>query len=891
MAKNKYNPIKWFNGSTGANIPENLDKAEREYRVKEKRIINKDRITPNERVELLKAYKNSVNRAASSDTTPSDYVQKLFNDNTSTALDNARLRKMVPEIAQASAFMVSAIISPNDLRQGEISVTTDETSLTTTERTSIEVFLKEAFEEKLKLSVNLPKDLDEALYNSGAKVRLMIPMNSLEKELLGKDEEVSTESFDKLARAYKREMPSLFGITSNTDIDLIPLSASTVTTAVENFINIGTSSNENKKPIIQKNAFNKAWYDLVKDVTDRNRLELTDNPFVYRNELLRESVVKASFEKKLDSILTYGKRKTKNPNKPNDMATPKSFVQITHTKNDHTGEPLLIDVPTESCVPVFVPGSPSEHLGYLIIVDQNGHFASVNNSEVNAPGVASMSIDRNNIKQLYNAAGFNANNGAIRSSEADGVMANLYQAIIEGYLDEKIKGSGIKNFKLGSNPAVYKYMFNQYLCNRQTRLLYVPADMLMYFTFEHGPDGRGVSDLERAKYTLSLRSMLQTSKVMSALNSSIDRRKITVTSDSNNRGYALQEADDFVKTYLAKNKWVMSSDPQLTADQLVEKGITVNVKGIPGLNCEVEDVANARESANIDDGLLEELYKQLIMAFFIPAAAMNALDADEYSRSVVTANLFTSNLIMCRQSVVVRHYSEMLRNYAHYSPTIRKGILDIITKISDVSEGEEKGNVDPDKLSEPELERLNDIIDSISIQLPPPNIAPNKAMYETINEAASSSQSLIDGLYPDEIVGESDPALAEALKISKAVIRSKLLKNLINTNGFDSEGIIGLESITSLDIDEVVQQITNTAKAIKRHRDVFEIKEDDNAAGQGGGFGGDMGGGFGGDMGGGFGGSDMGGGMGDSFGGSDLSSGMPSGPDGGLSSDSDQDTF
>lgn len=890
MAKNNFNPFKWLFGSSGAQIPEKLDKAERAHR-KEVKKVNRDRITASERAKLLQSYSNSTNRQVSSPISTTDYVQKLFKDSASTSLDNARLRKMVPEIAQASAFMVSAIISPNDLRQGEISISNDETSLSPTERTDLEQYLKEVFEERLKLSVNLPKDIDETLYNSGAKVRLIIPMSALEKEFLDKNKvsTISKESIDVLDKLYsKKTSSSLFGITNTENKITNGLIGSTVNIAAESLQSVKEKL-EPENPRKIASGFSSKWEHFVKEVVSPNKLEITDNPFILRNELLKERLVKAKMEASLESNLALGKRTfKKSSTKPKSEDEVKPFVQLTHSENDHVGEPLYLDVPTESVIPVFVPGSPSEHLAYILVIDENGHFASIGGDQAaNENGSnRNRSGDRYNINQLYTSAGFNVNGGAIRSSEADSVMAELYQAIIEGYLDETVKKSGAKNFSLGSNPAVYKYMFNQYLCNKQTRLLYVPADMVSYFTFEHGPDGRGVSDLERAKWVLSLRSTLQHCKVLSALNNAVDRRKITLTAEDNaNNGYIPQQIETLIKAYTTKNRWNITADPQQTANQLVEKGLSVNVKGVQGFNYEVEDIPNRKESSDVDNELLESLYKQLIMAFFIPAAAMNALDADEYSRSVVTANLFTSNLIMCRQRVVIKHKSEELRNYAFYSPSIRKGILDIISKAE--VEDKDAGNLDPDKLSGSEEERLKDIIESISIQLPPPNIAPNKAMYETINEAASSSQALIDSLYDESIIGESDPSLTEALRMSKSLMRNKLLRNLISTNGFDSEGITGIESIDTIDIFELRQQLTNTAKAIKRHRDTFKIKEDDADAGGAGGFGGggfsgDMGGGFGGDMGGGFGdaGMDMGGGMG----------GMPSGPDAGMDS-GDQDSF
>jgi len=36
------------------------------------------------------------------------------------------------------------------------------------------------------------------------------------------------------------------------------------------------------------------------------------------------------------------------------------------------GKPMLMKLPTESTIPVFIPGDPSNHIGYFVMLDGNG---------------------------------------------------------------------------------------------------------------------------------------------------------------------------------------------------------------------------------------------------------------------------------------------------------------------------------------------------------------------------------------------------------------------------------------------------------------------------------------------------------------------------------------
>lgn len=867
----QWSPNKFIRSVTGGGTAELLDKDERQYQARLRK-ENRDRISAKDRTEMIKSLSTTNNRPATSAIAVPDYIEKIFRNSTQTSIDNARTRQMTPEISQASAFMTSAIISPNDLRQGKISITCNETSLTPAQKPNLLKYLQEYFEEKFKFSTNLAKWIDEALYRSGAKGLLVVPMSSLEQQILHDGESVSTESLQALNSQYE-QMGSLFGITSAGDKDIDSISNSTLEIATESLSSY--AGNGDKKTPPPSSRFNSTWKKITESIISEESIEITDNPFRFRMDATQNKVAKASLRGKLARMtaIGYGKVKaTPNPDlKRKDAIRP--FVEIKHVEGAHTGEPLFMEVPTQAIIPIFVPGNPTDTLGYMLITDENGHFATLTEGSMKN-GPYQSNGDRYNFDQIYEAAGYNANSNGRRSSEAESVMARLYQSIVESYLSERVQKAGFSNVSIGAGPSVYRYMLNQYLANRRTRLVYVPADMMTYLAFEHGPDGRGVSDLEKAKWVLSIKNCLQMCRLHTAMNNAIDRKKLTIINGDENAdtGYILQQIDELVRQHISKNMWNISTDPQQMNSQLVEKSYQVNVEGAKGINYKVEEGDRTSNNSPIDTELGEELQKQLVMALLIPAAAMNALDGNEYSRSVVTENLFFSNVVLHRQKVVIKHISELLRHYTRYSPDLRKSILSFIAEPNSDDDSHLKdGNIDLNQISEDDKERLENIISSIEISLPPPNIAPNKALYDTIKDASSAADDIINAMLADELIGD-DPSLKESIATMKSFMKHQFMLKALENNGVDSSFVLTLDSIEPTDILRLRQQLVNLSKGLIRQDKVMGVKADnEEAGGNAGGFGG------------GFGGSDSFGG-GDSFGdsgGGDFTSATGGSPSGG----------
>jgi hypothetical protein len=104
---------------------------------------------------------------------------------------------------------------------------------------------------------------------------------------------------------------------------------------------------------------------------------------------------------------------------------------------------------------------------------------------------------------------------------------------------------------------------------------------------------------------------------------------------------------------------------------------------------------------------------------------------------------------------------------------------DLTTPINDGGKNIHSGNIDVKKT-------LAEVINNITVSLAAPNIAPNKAQYDLVQEFNNILSSVVDNLYPSDIVSSDDSEAQSGLTILKAQIRSSMTKNLLQHMGLDT---------------------------------------------------------------------------------------------------------
>ncbi len=777
----------------------------------------KARVVSNaDRQNLLRRAVQTIADPRASGMSFGEYLNTMSQDVAAERVENDRIRKMAPEISQAASIMIPSIMSPNDMVDSKLSFSVNATCLTPAQNEKIAESISTHFNDNLHLSTALPRWIDEAMYRSGAKPLLLIPLTALEEQFV--DMNLLNGSFESYVTDIRKvDGHNLYGFSDplpGTADERMTSEVSKLVAATESYVGATMAAlgpeilDEATGPVsydrsarLDNDKLSKQHRSFVESVISTEALTVTDNPDTMRLASTRNKKAKNTIGDKAKARFA-----------PADVIT----VHAPTAKDKPIGNPIFMELPTESVVPLYTPGTPGDHIGYFILLDERGHplnIADYNQASVHA---AQDLPNQNNFKQLFQAYGYsNVPTGDQRCQDA---VSSVYQTVVEQHLKQRAQTAGFADVGLGSNSSMFRYMFSRYLQQRRTKVLFVPKELMTYFCFKTDENGIGVSKLDDVKFILSLRITLMTCRMLSAFNSAIDRRRVDIQFDPNFAGDALEHMMTVQREAIRKSAITFTHDPLNVAQQVANKSFTVKASGIPGLpEYNVTNEANDRTSATPDEQLYDDLKNLIILDLDVPAAAMNNVGADEYSRSVATSNIVFSRKVVGLQGVVSKHTDEFVQGYVTYSSELRQKIMTIARGTLHMDPGVktgESGDVveQKDPKSNPTLEA---IIPHIHLHLPSPNVAPDMAQFESLEKLVTSVDTMLQSLIPEDAAGD-DLENQKTLSAVRAVAKADIVRKLIKDVGFNTLDLPDVNSFKTETLIKMRQIINNLSVGLKQ---------------------------------------------------------------------------
>jgi hypothetical protein len=311
----------------------------------------------------------------------------------------------------------------------------------------------------------------------------------------------------------------------------------------------------------------------------------------------------------------------------------------------------------------------------------------------------------------------------------------------------------------------------------------------------------------------------------SAIRSAIDKRTVEVTLNNkitNVEGH-LKKLE---KAFVQKNMVKFSTDPSQAVRTISEKSLSFKAKGIPGLgDYEVTSEATPDNSSSEFRDILEYFDNIIQYHFDVPPSAYNSMNENEFSRSIVMSNIYFSRIIQALQQLTIKHLNNFIRTYISFS----QPLIEEINKIINIKvDGEDKlsdgSGVEDENKTESTKERLEEIINSISVHLQVPNVGPNKTQFDDLDTFSESLDKVLDKLYsvPKEL--EDDP-----LTFVKFVVKEKILrKYLSEQNVMDSDEFPTIGEIDKVALDETIHECINLINAIKTSKRLYKQKANNN---------------------------------------------------------------
>ena len=830
-------------------------------------ISNLQRYTAPELRNLLnKAYIQPEIRRA--DFTAAGIISYLKPTHMDLAYKKANFQKMnalAPEIEQSKILVSSSILSPNDLQEGVFNFNFDKIPALASDPALAEEIRKvydQHFNNTLQLGIRSYDWIGDMQYVKGAIPLLILPTATLEalkhrttkdivKDRLDNLKFIGLASYDNFRETYcttdddylYSEMEytwhNLFNeLDSHKETTNYQLLVSMESIGItDEFLSKSKDRSDVSSGIDLQAGMESILVNIKKLIEDGDVIRISENP-----EILKFNTIK----KLKDKHEVYKKLLHKYESKKNYPYEDFVTLEPNPQGYTHTGHPTIIELPVESVIPIYVPGAPDQHLGYFILIDQNGQPLTGEASGADRQNMGGGQCKPGDVSGAYDAIfGSNCKSSFFGGNSANMITAagQVFQFLLDKYIGSRLKGIyGRDDLELSRFNAIATVMFHRLLERKHTTLVYVPPQLLHYLAFDYRKDGTGKTKLDEIQYILSLRTTLMIAQVMAMANDAVPHKTINVGFDDKNANveYLLEGISNI---FIEKNKLTGSIDPSEIMRDIYSNALTIVPKNIPGLQTFDVDVSeNSSNTTRPDDQLLEQITNLLVSHLDVPPSALNQLSEPEFSRSLVTYNLFFAKKITRYQRIYCGLMTEFAKDYAYFDPKFRHAIL---KKLVAAGKRRVRENLEPkakkiQKANQGDYERsynglIYEIINNVEFELSKPDIVVDKTQFEEIRNHLDNVQQMADLLYPQELVSSDDMEAQNALPIIKAKWkRDQILKFIDNVGAFR---MVDMQEIDDIDTDDVLnftQVLQNLSARIKKQRENISAPSDQGGFGESG---------------------------------------------------------
>lgn len=733
-------------------------------------------------------------------------LEQIFNRISGVKNNNKNIMELFPDIELAVQILVSSILSPKKMTDVQLNYKFDKNLELNPELTAYLLDnIKEYVNDEYELEDELPDIIREALFESGASVYAIVPESSI-------DEVINS--------------------------DLIP------SFGLEEFKErVGYALHEISKP---KNILSLEKFDLGKTFKSNDKVgkfisllinqdlvRLTDNPSILSYGEMRNKIT--------SSIITKGIRSNtglsmesiekiryldvfRDRSSSSGIREVQIMKQKSETIRDSVGKPMVSKFPTESIIPVFIPGNEKDHVGYFVLLDESGKPMSGTmgrddfdrlNSNIHQQQSNTLTPVQKAYKNLI-------------SNTTDGIDVNslfeMYKTILEKQLFSTIKSSLYsKDVNIANRNEIYFMMFCRALQDQRTGILFIPKEQIVYFAFQYNELGIGKSLLENLAVQSSLRAIMLFAKIMGFAKQSIDVTKVNISLDPNDPDpeKTIEEVQASVLKLRQNFLPLGINNPVDLVNWIQRAGLHFSFENNPRLPDIKIDFDNSNLSHTLpDDNLEEELRKQSIIALGLPPETIDNGFSPEFARTVINNNILLSKRVSLYQKKLKvdlsKYVSLLIHNDEDLRGIIKRDLLEKLSSLDDYLSEKEKGLMNENK-----EEFLNYYIDKIAdciyIDLPKPEDTDLTNLAEEFDLYRDNLDRAIDAVVSSDIFTEDvSGEMNQHIDTLKNIYRSHLLRKWMADNNYMTE-LLEISSTDREEVDDLLSSLTIHLSATMRN--------------------------------------------------------------------------
>ena len=753
--------------------------------------------------------------------------------------ENKSLLQMLPDLELGFQILISSTLSPKDMVTLELIFAAPNCKLPASITANLVKELRAYFDNTYKIKRKLPDILRNIFAISGAHIEAVLPENAID-ELINRHGAVSLEEFQQvLSRPDITGPKGLLGqgqaIMGATPTTGSAAQAMAIGASMPGFRSVNlalTSANENLAHYdIDSNSLRgRATSPLVfkgkKNAIALEQVQITDNPAILRNTALIKRLREDTISRRLNNnVISAGLESmyaASNGKITDKLLTDLIYkprrsgaktMEILKTQNQlnrsSVGEPVIMELPTESVIPVITPGQENRHVGYFVLLDDTGNPVRADTFRDGYGALADRM--RQNTSQTGNIMTRlqNLTEGLACRSMAD--MYNIVRIsndMLEQDLYARMRNGMYANgVALARNEDVARLMLSRMLQGQNSTILFLPVETVTYFATRYNEQGIGVSLLDEMKIVNSQRAVLMFANTMGGIKNSISRTQVDIKFDENDpdpQNTLELQLDALMRANT--NMFPLGVDsPSEIASYLGRAQWEIKWSGHPGMpDMGVEFTQKNSDHRPVDTALEESLRKYSFAALGLTVEMVDNGFNSETATSVVANNLMLTRRVLTIHEQINPHITDHCQKVVRASQplvdalreAVKKDFKDLEIDLESIKSqlGEGGRGIDAQALV---IERVvADFVDALEITLPRPDTATatnQLAALKTQEEFVEAG--LRSWLGDDYFTGKAAGKAGEEIRNFAAGVKALFMRKFMAENGILPE----LAAITASD--------------------------------------------------------------------------------------------
>lgn len=717
--------------------------------------------------------------------------------------DIENIFEILPEIERCQMILVSCILSPDDMKTINFLHTCESSDLPQKFIAEALDLIKEFTTIDYKIKDIAPKILGDVLCKTGSYPIAIIPESTLDYLINYDNGNLSQEQLN-------------IASTSLGPIGTLGDDNDTVASSKMSYEDIFTldSGTGMKNPVIVNNVFgvtdNPAWLRMPQ-LQERITSERLSR--IYGQSAIRTQQAVSTEAFDIDSMdreeTRDGARIDVQGRVIGEVARrlavrrrhrTEQVVSIrTQGIRNNIGHPLIMKLPSDSVIPVYVPNDPSHHIGYYVLIDEYGNAVSQTEDSLYVRQLKNRQGNSNETSQvltevrtqLYGADWQNAKTDDERDLDADyGDM--LLTKLTERLANGAYKGRRVQVSMTNDN---YQLVFSRLLANKYTQALFIPAELMTYYAFDYTRDGIGRSLSDRSKILASIRSILLMSSTQAAVRAAVGHKNLAITLDPNDPTPE-KTVEELVHDYIEINNGKLplgSSDPNDIFTYLTHAGVSVSVTGHPDYP-EVGAELNSQSSAiqPIDPEIDRDLRARHIQSYGLAPETVDAVTGVDFAATIRTSNVYLDKQISIYADQFCLQTTAHIRKIFVNSGALMDRLYRLVDKYKD--------EIEQDKFGRNwRTEAAIEFLDNYKFSIPDPQNTKLETQAQKLNVFIQLLDVVMAAFASPEMLAMMDPemdqnaceATINAMKrmfIRQEIIKQGIMPEVVGVMGSDIDG-------------------------------------------------------------------------------------------------------